>query len=170
MGEIEPSMDSESNEQLGEWVSSATYGTVLIIAALVVVDADDVASGWGWSLVTGVGVATWVAHLFAEVLGHHVRNPKFNRGHEVRMAMTDGFPILIAAVVPAVILGFGSVGVLEPRQALWFAVGAALLQLIGLGVFVGVVVPDDRSSSWRYAAMTAVLGTGVVILLVALGH
>ena len=36
---------------------------------LAAIDADGVGSGLGWELVTGVGVATWVAHLYAEVVG-----------------------------------------------------------------------------------------------------
>jgi len=163
-------MDGALRERLSERVSAASYGTVLMIASLLVVTADDVSSGWGWELVTGVGVATWLAHLFAEVLGNHVRDARAHRGHELRKAMTDGLPILLAAVLPALALGLGSAGAVAPRQALWIAVIIALLQLVGLGAFVGLVVPDERSSSWRYAAATATLGVGVVALLVALGH
>lgn len=161
---------TSSRERLSERVSAASYGTVLIIASLLVVEADDVSSGWGWELVTGVGFATWLAHIFAEVLGNHVRNADAHQGHEMRKAMTDGLPILLAAVLPALALALGSLGAVAPRQALWIGVIVALLQLVGLGAFVGVVVPNEHSSSWRYAAMTAALGVGVVVLLVALGH
>jgi len=157
-----------SREHLAERVSAATYGTVLIVAALLVVDADDVASGWGWELVTGVGVATWVAHIYAEILGNHIRNG--DQGHEVRTAMADGLPILLVAMLPAVVLALGGLGVVEPRLAVWIAIIAAVLQLVGLGAYVGVAVRNDRSSSWRYAAMTAGLGIGVILFVVALGH
>ena len=141
-----------------------------MIASLLVVDSDDVASGWGWELVTGVGVATWIAHLFAEVLGNHVRSAEAHKANEVRRAAVDGLPILLAAVLPGATLALGSVGAVAPRQALWIAVIAALLQLVALGAFVGVVVPDGRNASWHYAAATAALGVAVVLLLVALGH
>jgi hypothetical protein len=151
-------------------MSAASYGTVLIMAALVVVEAEDVASGWGWELITGVGVATWVAHIFAEVLGDHVRRVDAHQPHEVRNAMADGLPILISTALPAIALLLGRLGVVAPRQALWIALLVAFLQLVGLGAFVGVVVTDERSSTWRYAAMTAAFGLGVVLLVVALGH
>lgn len=64
--------DETSLRRPSDQVSAASYGTVLIIAYLLVVETDDVASGLGWELVTGVGVATWVAHLFAEALGNRV--------------------------------------------------------------------------------------------------
>ncbi len=163
-------VDEPGRRRLAEQVSAASYGTVLVMGALAVVKAEDVASGWGWELVTGVGVATWVAHIYAEVLGHQVRNAKARHVHEVREAMADGLPILLAAFLPAVALGFGRLGVFAPRQALWIAVAAAFLQLVALGAFVGAVDPDENSSSWRYAAMTAAFGVAVVVILVALGH
>lgn len=160
---------SEERDRLAERVSAATYGSILIIAALLVVEADDVASGWGWELVAGIGVATWIAHLYAEVLGNHVRNAEATRPHEVRKAMADGLPILLAAVLPAFALLLGRLDVVEPRQALWIGVGVAILQLVGIGAYVGVV-SEQQSKTWRYATVAAVFGIGVVLLLVVLGH
>lgn len=162
-------MSHQQRDRLAERVSAASYGTVLIIASLLVVEAEDVESGLGWELVVGVGVATWLAHLYAEVLGNHIRNAEAAQPHEVRKAMADGLPILLAAVLPGVALGLGRLGALEPRQALWAAVAISILQLVGIGVFVGVL-SDQRSSSWRYATIAAGFGLAVVLLLVALGH
>ncbi len=168
MGPTRPKT-SEERSRLAERVSAASYGTVLIIAALIVVEADDVASGWGWELMVGVGVATWVAHLYAEVLGNHVRSPDAIRPHEVRKAMADGLPIILAPLLPALALLLGRLNVLAPRQALWVGVILALAQLVAIGALVGVV-SRQNSSSWRYAVIAAVFGFGVVLLLVALGH
>ena len=159
----------EHRDRLAERVSAASYGTVLIIASLLVVEADDVESGWGWELVAGVGVATWLAHLYAEVLGNHVRNVDAGRAHEVRKAMADGLPILLSAVLPASALLFGRLGALQPRQALWVAVILSIVQLVAIGVFVGIL-SEQTSSSWRYAVTAAGFGLGVVLFLVALGH
>ena len=157
-------------ERLAERVSAASYGTVLVLAALAVVDAGDVASGWGWELVTGVGLATWVAHLYAEIVGDHLRHRGAHESMELRRAMADGLPILLAAVPPAVMLLLGRLGVIADRAALWAAVGVAFLQLVGLGAFVGSAVSPRHSSTWLYAAVTAAFGSVVVILKVALGH
>lgn len=160
---------TEQRDRLAERVSAASYGTILIIAALLVVETEAVATGWGWELIAGVGLATWVAHLYAEVLGNHVRNVDATQPHELRKAMGDGLPILLAAVLPATALLLGRLGTVTPRQALWLAVILALLQLVIIGAFVGIV-SDQRSSSWRYAAIAAVFGLAVVLLLVTLGH
>jgi len=154
---------------MAEWVSAASYGTVLIITSLLLVEAEDVASGLGWELMVGVGVATWLAHLYAEVLGNHVRSIDAPRAHELREAMADGLPILLASLLPAVALLLGRLEVVAPRQALWIAVILAMLQLVAVGALVGVV-SEQATSTWRYAATASVFGAAVVILLVALGH
>ncbi|HET9261331.1 MAG TPA: hypothetical protein VFP42_14525 [Acidimicrobiia bacterium] len=159
----------QERDRLAERVSAASYGTVLIIASLLVVNTEDVESGWGWELVVGVGVATWLAHLYAEVLGNHVRNSEATRSHELRKAMADGLPILLAALLPAMALLLGRIGILKPPQALWVAVIVSILQLVAIGVFVGIT-SEQTSNSWRYAAMAAGFGLAVVALLVALGH
>jgi hypothetical protein len=157
-------------ERVSERVSAASYGTVLILVSLTLVDADDVASGLGWGLVTGVGLATWIAHFYAEIIGDHLLNPEAHEPHEIRRAMADGSPILLAAVIPALMLGLGRVGVMGPETSIWWAVATALIQLVGLGVFVGLLVSGHRRYAWRYAAVTAAFGAVVVALMVALGH
>ena len=159
----------EHRDRLAERVSAAAYGTVLMIAALLVVDAENVESGWGWELLVGVGATTWVAHMYAEVLGNHVRNVDALRSHELRKAMIDGLPIILAPVLPAIALTLGRLDVVTPRKSFWIAVVLALLQLVGVGAFVGAVT-DQPSGSWRFAAIAAVFGLVVVLVLVALGH
>jgi hypothetical protein len=158
-------------ERLAERLSAACYGTVLVLVALPLIDADEVSSGLGWELVTGVGVATWVAHLYAELVGDHLRHgPPLNR-HEITGAMVDGLPILLAAVLPAVALLLGRIDTLEPRVALWAAVAIAILQLVAVGAFVGSSVPPGGSASvWTYAGATAAIGIAVVTLKLVLGH
>jgi hypothetical protein len=156
--------------RLAERVSAASYGTVLVLAALAVVEASDVASGWGWELVTGVGLATWVAHLYAEVVGDHLRHRAAHEVAELKRAMADGSPIILAAVLPAVVLGLGRLGVIADRVALWAAVGVAFVQLVGLGAFVGWAASPRHSKTWLYAGVTAAFGAIVVSLKVALGH
>jgi hypothetical protein len=159
-----------SGERLAERVSAASYGTVLVLTALGAIDSDDVASRLGWELVTGVGVATWVAHLYSEVVGDHLRHPAAHDRQEITRAMVDGVPIPLAAVLPATLLLLGRLDVLEPRFALWTAVVVAVLQLVGLGAFVGLAVSVRRSRAWLYAAFTAAFGLAVVSLKIGLGH
>ena len=157
-------------ERLAERVTAAAYGTVLVLASLALLDADNVASGLGWELVTGVGLATWIAHLYAEVVGDHLRHGRRLDRVELTRSMVDGLPILLAAVAPAVILGLGRLDVLAPRVALWISVAVAFVQLVSLGALVGAIVSSERVSPWRFAAVTAVIGVVVVVLKLGLTH
>ena len=156
--------------RVSERVSAASYGTVLVLAALAAIDADAVGSGLGWELITGVGVATWVAHLYAEVVGDHLRYDARPDRHEITMAALDGVPIIVAALPPAVVLLLGRLDVLEHRLALWLSVVVAVAQLVALGAFVGFTVSSHGAATWRYAAVTGAIGLAVVTLKILLGH
>jgi len=80
-------------ERLAERVTAAAYGTVLVLSAVALLDADNVSSGLGWELITGVGLATWIAHLYAEAVGDHMRHGVRLDWAEIRHGMVDGLPI-----------------------------------------------------------------------------
>jgi len=164
-----PARSGLSRERLAELVSAATYGTVLVLAALSVLELSDVAHGHGAELVAGVGLATWAAHLFAELLAGHVRHPDPLRGGEVARAMVDGSPILAATVLPALALLAGRLGVLDDRGAKLLAIAITVVQLGSIGVYVARQAPAQRQA-WLFAAVTAGCGLAVGILVVALGH
>jgi hypothetical protein len=161
---------TELGEQLAERVTAATYGTVLVLAALPLIQVADVGSGVGWELITGVGVATYVAHAYAEVMGDHLRHDSSLDRKEVGRAMKDGVPILAAAVGPALVLGLAGLDVISASVGLWAAVVVAILQLVGLGALVGWAVPDRRTHWWTYGIAAAAIGVVVVIVKLSLGH
>jgi hypothetical protein len=169
MGVVEQ-VNAWPRERLAERVAAAAYGTVLILCALPLINEEDVSSGHGWELVTGVGVATWIAHLYAEAVGDRVRRRSALDRDELARAMVDGLPILFAAVGPAVVLLLGRIGVLDGRVALWVAVVVAIGQLVGVGVLVGAARSPGGTRTWTYAMATATIGLAVVILKLVLGH
>jgi hypothetical protein len=157
-------------DRAGEWASAGAYGTVLVLAALMIVDASDISSGLGWELVTGVGLATWLAHLYAEVVGDQLRQRATLGSKEIAKAMADGIPILLAAVPPAVMLFLGRVGVLDEDLALGASFAVAFLQLVGVGAFVGSAVSSGGPVAWAYAVATAGIGLAVVTVEFVLVH
>jgi hypothetical protein len=157
-------------DRLAERLSAASYGTILVLAALALIDADDVSSGLGWGLVTGVGAATWIAHLYAELVGDHLRHGSALDRTEIARAAVDGFPILLAAVPPAVMLLLGRLEVLDEGGALGASLVIAVVQLVGIGAYVGSVVSVRGANAWSYAAATAAIGMAVVTLKLVLGH
>jgi hypothetical protein len=157
-------------ERLAELVSAASYGSVLVLAALSVIGVSDVALGHGAELLAGVGIATWLAHIFAELLGDHARHPEPLQRGEVARALVDGSPILAASVLPAIVLGLGRLDLLSDTTARIVAIAVAVLQLLGIGAYVARVAPTPRAASWTFAAATGGIGVAVVALTVLLGH
>jgi hypothetical protein len=156
-------------DRLAERLSAASYGTILVLAALALIDADDVSSGLGWELVTGVGAATWIAHLYAELVGDQLRHGSALDRNEIVRAAADGFPILLAAIAPAVMLFLGRLEVLDEGVALGAALVIAMIQLVGIGAYVGSAHIHGMNA-WIFAVATAALGIGVVTLKLVLGH
>ena len=165
-----PTLGTVPRERLAELVSAASYGTVLVLAALSVIGVSEVALGHGAELVAGVGVATWLAHLFAEILGQHVEHETPRGRQELARAAADGSPILAATVLPAVVLLLGRLDVLGDTTARVAAILVAILQLLGIGAVVAHVAPTQSATRWTFAAVTAAAGLAVVAVSVALGH
>jgi len=157
-------------DRLAERVRTASYGSVLVLAALSVVGVSDVALGHGAELVAGVGVATWVAHLFAELLAGHVQRREPLERNEVIRAAVDGSPIIASTVLPATVLLFGRLDLMTDSAARIVAIVVAVLQLFSIGVFVARVAPMRAGATWMFAGIMAGIGIVVVVLTVWLGH
>jgi len=169
-GVDEVGVDGLPQERVAQLVSAAAYGSVLVLAALAVIGVSEVAEGHGAELVAGVGVATWIAHLFAELLGNRVLHPHRLHWGEAGEAALDGAPILAATVLPAFALMLGRLDVLGDATARNLAILLAVAQLLAIGVYVGHVAPSHQGSRWSYAAVVLGVGASVVALTTLLGH
>lgn len=170
MGRPADALDRIPRERLAELVGAASYGTVLVLATLSVVGVSDVALGHGAELIAGVGVATWMAHLFAEILGQHVEHETPRGRNEIAQAAVDGSPILAATVLPAVVLLLGRLDVVSDTTARVAAIVVGVVQLLVIGAVVARVAPAPPAARWTFAAATAAAGLVIVALSVALGH
>ena len=157
-------------DRLAELVSAAAYGSVLVLAALSVIGISEVELGYGAEIVAGVGFATWAAHLFAELLGGHVRLHQPLHRAEFKRAIVDGSPILASTVLPASVLLLGRLDVVTDSAARRIAILVAVVQLLSIGAFVARVAPARRAAIWFFAGSAAGIGVAVVALVVLLGH
>jgi hypothetical protein len=151
-----------------ELVSAAAYGTVLVLSALTLVTVTDVASGYGLELVAGIGAATYIAHLFAETVGHQLHERRLVQVSDVTDAAIDGCPILLAALIPGMVIGAGRLQIIADETAIWIGVAVAAVQLVGLGAYVGSRLPGRRTLP--YAIGTTLVGVVVVAIKLLLGH
>ena len=161
----------EHASRLAEPSAPASYGTVLVIAAVGVTSvAADVGLGYSAELVLGVGAATWVAHLYAELLGRHVVEREPLRRAEVYEAMVDGSPILLATVLPGAVLLMGRGGLAAADTALSIAMLVAFGQLVGIGVLECDSHRAEVTPTWIFAGITAAVGIIVGSVTLILGH
>jgi hypothetical protein len=157
-------------ERLAALVASAAYGTVLVLATLSVIGAIRLSVGYGADLIAGVGIATWIAHIYAELLGRHVDRHRPLERSEVGRTMIDGCPILASPILPACALLLGKLDAISQTSARTAAIVVAIVQLLAIGFLVGRVAPARRSAVWIFAAVTVGIGIVVVALTTWLGH
>ncbi len=170
MTDTDPQVRGIHVHRLARLVSSATYGNVLVLAALSVISAIHVSVGYGAELALGVGVATWVAHVYAELLGGHVELQRPMHRSDVTRAMADAGPILLGPILPAAALLLGKFDAVDEGAARNLAILVTIVQLLAIGVFVAKVSPARRSAVWIFAAVTVAIGIAVVGLTTWLGH
>ena len=157
-------------DRLATRIDAAAYGTVLVLVALSTIDITEIGVGHSSELVFGVGLATWIAHLFAELLGEHVRHGEAVSWAEARRASIDGSPILASTILPALVLFLGRIDLIDDGTARNLAILVAVLQLSLIGGIVARSTPGSPTPAWTFAISTAVAGVVVVALKVALGH
>ncbi len=159
-----------SRERSTELISAAAYGTVLVLISLSVITASEISAGFGAELIAGVGLATWVAHLYAELLAGHVRRQRPLQRPEVVRALADGSPILASTALPAATLFLGHLDVVDVGVARTMAIVCGVIQLLAIGLVVGRLAPGRHAATWIYGGVT--VGTGLVVATVAsrLGH
>ena len=157
-------------ERLAERVDAAAYGSILVLSTLALVKVTDVVTGHAAELVFGVGAATWIAHLFAELLAEHVRRDEPLTWTQLGHAARDGSPILMVTILPALALVIGGTDLMADDTARTLAIVVALAQLSVLGAVVGHHSPANTASAWVFAGVVAGAGLVVVALEVALSH
>ncbi|WP_328391967.1 hypothetical protein [Nocardia sp. NBC_00416] len=150
-------------------ISAYIYGNILVLTALVPVDATEKHVGiW---VVLGTALSTFVAHSFAESVGHRVRERSTPTMADRMRELRNSVPVLSSAVLPCVILATGWVGWLEPRTAQVAAEAAVLVRIGGI-VFVIARLKNERPTRGSVvgAVLLTVVGAIIVIVKVALTH
>lgn len=148
-------------------ISAYIYGNILVLAALVPLVQTE--KYIGVAIVVGTAVSTFIAHAFAEAVGHTVREGEAMTRAEKVAELRNSVPILSSALLPSIILAVGWVGVLEHRTALLLAELTVLVRIGGIVFVIGRLNGERPSRSWLIsaAALTVVAATivGVKVVL-----
>lgn len=150
-------------------ISAYVYGNVLVLAVLIpIVPGPNYV---GIAIVLGTALSTFVAHAFAESVGHSVRQGSRLTAAERRAEVRDSVPILTSAVVPCVVLAIGWLGWIEPRTAQLLAELAVLVRIGGIAFVIGRLNGDRPSTRLLMtAAALTLVGATVVVVKVLLTH
>ncbi|WP_405926360.1 hypothetical protein [Streptomyces sp. NBC_00035] len=143
--------------------TGGVYGSML--AASVVVGAGALGSFPRLELVLLLlltGVAFWVAHVHAQLFGARLAEHSLNR-RVVFEVCRDEWPIVNAAVPPALAVAISPLLGLDVAGALWLALSVAVAGQVGWSAAAARRV----GASWRLVAVTASVNLLLGLLIIS---
>ncbi|WP_327313689.1 hypothetical protein [Streptomyces sp. NBC_01235] len=150
--------------------TGGVYGSML--AASVVVGAGTLGSSPRLELVLLLlltGVVFWIAHVHAQLFGARLTQGGPDR-RMVLQVCRDEWPIVKAAIPPAVAVAVSPLLGLDLEGALWFALAVAVAGQVGWSA----AAARRAGASWRLVAATAsvnlVLGLLIIVFKLFLTH
>lgn len=160
-----------SREQAAARISAYVYGNIIVFATTVPLAASDLSHGHGTLLILGVSASTYLAHVFADVIGHQVRAGKGLERADLWHEIRDSLPVLTSGLVPAVLLLLGGLHWIPGRAAILGSEAYLLLRMALIGLLVERL-QTERPSVRTLAAgvVLAAAAAGVALVKVALGH
>lgn len=156
-----------SRDEIADRISAYVYGNILVLASLVVLHHDEIERGFGFAIVFGTAVSTFIAHAFSEGLGASVRQ----NGHSMRHILRDSLPIVSAASVPAGLMAVGAFGWLDPVLCLRLAEAWVIIRLAITSFIVGRLQGHPVTGfTWIASLALAGVAVGIVAIKVILTH
>src|SRR5205807_2107238 len=123
---------------VGDRAASAIYGTILVTAVIVALSEDPSATASQlMEAVATTSVVFWLAHVYANFIGHRAELPDSGRSEGIRVALVRDLPMIQAAVPPLVALLLGAVGPLSRNHAITVALVVGVIELFVWGFLAG---------------------------------
>ena len=153
-------------------VSAYVYGNLIALAAVVVVDAHGIRNGHAALVVAGTGVATFVAHIFADIVAHASVDGRGGRSsNSMRDELRDAVPIFSSASVPSLLLALGWLGWLSTQWAQLLAGGVIVVRIASVPVVAERIKGNPTDLRVIIGGLiTAALAAVVVGIKVLVGH
>ncbi|MGW7025702.1 hypothetical protein ACWGFX_00650 [Streptomyces xanthophaeus] len=150
--------------------TGAVYGSLL--AASVVVGAGSLGKFPRLELVVllfATGVVFWAAHVFARLFGERIALVALTR-REIGRVCGAEWPIVKAAMPPAVAVAVSPLLGLDTAGAVWLALCVAVAGQVGWAAYAAYRAGATRRTVAAAAAVNLVLGLVIVALKVTLKH
>ncbi|MFJ5827939.1 hypothetical protein [Streptomyces sp. NPDC093089] len=151
--------------------TGAVYGSML--AASVVVGAGSLGQFPRLELVALLlltGTVFWIAHVHATLFGERLTQRRSPTRRIVLRACRDEWPILKAAIPPAVAVAISPLLGLDMPGTLWLALGVAIAGQIGWSTAAALRVGASRREVGATAAVNLLLGLLIVGFKLLLKH
>ncbi|MGJ0117619.1 hypothetical protein ACQ7HM_00300 [Williamsia sp. MIQD14] len=166
-----------SPERASARLSAYIYGTLLALAAVVVVDPAAIENGSAVLVVLGTTATTFLAHVFAEIVaGHSIPEATAHLEEPVRRRVAleelrDAVPIASAGAFPAFFLALGWLDVLEPTWAFVLAGAGPILRMALVEIMIGRIRGQRPTLRVLVGGVaTAVVAAAIVAVKVILTH
>lgn len=148
---------------VGQPISSAIYGTVSVVA-VIVVGAHGAASATVVLLFSAVSMLViWCVHVYASVMAFAGAEAVHWR-IAVTRAVRHETGLLEGAALPLLVLAMGAFGLLDDSTAVWAAVWCGVLVL----TFLPTVWLRGKGATWRRCIAASAVAGFLGLLLVAL--
>ncbi|WP_210593488.1 hypothetical protein [Streptomyces sp. GESEQ-35] len=115
------------------------------------------------------GVAFWVAHVHAQLFGARLAEQRLDRGTVLHVCREE-WPIVNAAVPPAVAVAVSPVLGLDVQGALWLALSVAVAGQVGWSVAAARKSGASRRLMAITAAVNLLLGLLIILFKIYLTH
>lgn len=151
-------------------VADAVYGTILVIAVVAAL-SEDPESGSGEILgaVAATSIVFWLAHVYAEVLSRRAVGDRSRFWPLLWHAARQEWPLVEAAMAPAIPLLLGALGWLDRSAAITLSIVIGIADLAGWGYIGGRAMQQSRFRSLLNAGVAILVGT-IMVLLKGLVH
>ena len=140
-----------AREDAASRVAAYVYGNVLVMAALIALQPEELRGPRGVLYLLGVGISTYVAHVLGEAVGLRVREGRSLDLAAVRHELRGALPIATSAGAPAALLVLAWANLLDAAVVLIAALALVDLRLALLGSVVARV-SGERSSARVFLA------------------
>ena len=147
----------------GRPVSSTIYGTVSVVAVIVVGAHEEASVGVVLPFAVVSMVVIWGVHVYASALAA-VGVTGLPWRSAMSRALHDELGVLEGAAAPLAVLVLGALGILDDRTSIWWAIwcGVVLLTLVPL------VWMRRSGSAWPSAVLASMVSGFFGLLLVGL--
>jgi hypothetical protein len=157
-------------------MSAYVYGTLLALAAVVVVDPHAIDDGSAVMIVLGTTATTFLAHVFADIVAYRTIGVDDDRSDRLRaraaaQELRGTLPIASSGAFPAFFLALGWLGALSSTWAYALASAGPIARI----AFAEIAIQrlQDRPMTLRVlvgALMTAAVATAIVAVKVVVAH